>query len=71
MTRSLLVLLFFLTGCGGHYEALSSGSVGCAPNAINVNDVANNGPTTTWQATCNGRTFYCTQVSNGTVSCAN
>jgi hypothetical protein len=69
MCKLIALALLALTGCGGHYESLSAGAVGCDPGRINTDNVAYNGSTTTWQATCGGRTFECTQVGNGNVTC--
>lgn len=68
----IAIAFLLLTGCGGHYEALSSGSIGCAPSAITIQDVRFQGKTTTWQATCAGKLFYCTQANDaaGQVACA-
>ncbi len=44
------------------YQAVSSGHVGCPPNEINIADVKAAklaGQTATWQASCDGKTFFC------------
>lgn len=71
MTRTLLALLF-LTGCGGHYEHLSSGAIGCRPDDITIQDIAHNGNATTWEADCGGRAYACTEIQHGsdTTACS-
>lgn len=69
--RAILVCICIqiLTGCGGHYEHLSSGSIGCPPEQITVSDEEMSGNSTTWRATCQGRTYDCTQVGTAAVTC--
>lgn len=68
--RAATLALLALAGCGGHYEHLAAGSVGCPPDQVSIDNVEHNGSATTWQATCSGRVFDCTQVGNGTVTCS-
>lgn len=75
MTRKRPIFLLtlgvmILSGCGGHYEHLSAGSVGCDPNDITIDGISHNGGTASWDATCNGKTFVCTETPAEQVSCA-
>jgi hypothetical protein len=49
-------------------EARSAGSVGCAPDEIDIGDEQHHGAlietADTWTATCRGRTFVCTQLNH-------
>jgi hypothetical protein len=63
----LLVGLSLLSGCMAGKEARSAGSVGCAPDEIEISDEQHHGvlvqSADTWLASCRGRTFVCTQVN--------
>lgn len=55
-------LSLMATGClptHSQYRVLSSGLIGCAPDQIQiVNDQMETG-TVAWEATCNGRHYFC------------
>lgn len=64
----LLVGLSLLSGCMASKEARSAGSIGCAPDEIDIGDEQHHGSLVqtadTWTATCRGRTFVCTQLNH-------
>jgi hypothetical protein len=66
----MLAVLAGSIGCGRAWQDMSSGSVGCAPDDIGISDAQPAGGGETWQATCNGKTFYCTETANGNVNCS-
>jgi len=64
----VLGLAMAATGCFPSRAARSSGSVGCPPDQIEISNeqyqvgLIQSGET--WEATCHGRTFYCTQLDH-------
>lgn len=59
---SVLAVTIVLSGCAASSESLqnaSSGAVGCPPRAVQVSAYELGMTTSTWQATCNGETYYC------------
>lgn len=64
---SLGLSLLLSSGCMPSKEAMSAGAVGCGPDEIEVSDEVHHGvlvqTADTWTATCRGRTFVCTKVS--------
>jgi hypothetical protein len=50
-------------------QNLASGSIGCPPEAIEIeNEDVDNG-VHTFQATCNGKAYYCTYMYPNPISC--
>ena len=75
--KSLLVLVLLLIseGCGHDRPAMSSGSVGCAPDRIAVSEEHSGWSTDTWAATCDGQKFWCSYSTTlagrgGTIACS-
>jgi len=54
--------LLLLAGCAASTSSLQSASsseVGCTPAAISISDYRLNMYTSSWTATCNNKTYYC------------
>ena len=62
LLASTLLLAAGLTACAAstaQLRTVSSGKVGCAPDAITVADYKLGTTTSSWTATCGGKTYYC------------
>jgi hypothetical protein len=51
-------------------KAMSSGTIGCGPDRIEIGDLKSTGTIHTWTATCGDKKFYCTDVPKTPLSCA-
>lgn len=71
MSKLLVAVLsaVALAGCVNR-EAMTSGVIGCPVNEVHLKDVATQLTTGTWTATCRGKTFYCTAVTEANVVCS-
>lgn len=50
------------------YQSVSSTKVGCLPDEITITDLDMHGAfdrTRDWYATCNGQTYFCSGINNG------
>ena len=73
----LIAVLFSLTGCASAYWAggvnrlktISAGYTGCLPDANEISNVkAGFASDATWNATCQGKVYLCSQTGNVTVT---
>jgi hypothetical protein len=46
-------------------KAVSAGHIGCAPEQMTISNRRASGGVLLWDATCNGKTYLCSQVING------
>ncbi|HEX3595040.1 MAG TPA: hypothetical protein VHU80_08065 [Polyangiaceae bacterium] len=60
----LLIAGFLSVGCGS-LESVTSGRIGCAPSDITISDQESGWNTSSWVATCHGKTYFCSSASNG------
>lgn len=59
---ALLLLAAGLAGCAAstaQLRTVSSGKVGCAPDAIAIADYQLGTTTSSWTASCNAKTYFC------------
>jgi hypothetical protein len=60
--------LFFATACSlsdNGLKARSAGHIGCAPEQMTISNRRTSGGVLLWDATCNGKTYLCSQVTTG------
>lgn len=69
----ILATLLGATACetDNDLKAASAGHIGCAPEQMTVANRRLSGDVLLWDATCNGKTYLCSQVMSTTqYSCA-
>jgi hypothetical protein len=57
-----------LGGCVAQMQQLSAGQVGCPPDEVQVSDDQMHFNSRTWQASCRGKSFFCTSAGGGQYS---
>jgi hypothetical protein len=63
-----LATLLGATSCAlsdNDLKAVSAGHIGCAPEQMTISNRRASGGVLLWDATCNGKTYLCSQVING------
>lgn len=59
----------FITGCStqGDFKKASSGSIGCSPDKIEISNLSTAWSFSgrTWEATCNGKRYFCNSIPGG------
>ena len=59
---AVLPLSLAFTGCTptqAQYRSVTSGLIGCAPDQIQISNDQSGMSGVTWEATCNGRHYFC------------
>ncbi len=73
MCGLLVASVFGLAGCAGVANSMartmSSGPIGCSPDEIVIENLDNGLMTNSWIAKCGGKTYYCSQISDGPTTC--
>lgn len=57
----LTLALVTIAGCASAYKSSTSGQIGCREDDIQIENLSQGMVTTTWEATCKGKRFMCTQ----------
>lgn len=66
--KKILFLTLLLAGCINASDArrITSGLIGCAPEAITIYSFDDgSGAYATWQAACNDKKYSCSQIGGG------
>jgi hypothetical protein len=69
--RTIAVNLAALPGATGcvsqtdYLKTASAGHTGCAPEQITISNVRGTGGGSLWDATCNGKTYLCSEAGTG------
>lgn len=69
---AVIAVLATGSGCGvanSMARTMTSGQIGCAPDDIIIEDLKNGMVTNSWVAKCEGKTYYCSQTSDGPANC--
>jgi hypothetical protein len=64
----ILATLVGATACAltdGDLKALSAGHIGCAPEQLTISNRRANAGVLLWDASCNGKTYLCSQAITG------
>lgn len=64
-----MAMAIVLSGCISR-EGRTSGIIGCPPDEIQVSNEQTQFQTITWQASCRGKSFYCTGDSRDRTVCS-
>lgn len=67
---SLLISIVLLVGCTLSKEQYAAGHIGCPADEITVVSETGGWMANSWVAQCRGKTFHCSYMTGGRVSCA-
>jgi hypothetical protein len=68
MATVMLVTLLGASACvtvTDHLKAVSAGHTGCVPERLTISNIRSAGDAILWDATCNGKTYLCSDVTTG------
>ena len=67
--RCLTILSVFIvlgTSCAYQLQQVTSGRIGCPPEAIKTSDYKEGWNISSWKAECKGKTYFCSHAGQST-----